>query len=77
MVCSITKLTSNIEYVMIEYLLSIYRPVLSKVKEKSVISVPGWVTMVTPVIGETPISQMSQVISLPLQLRPNKKNSCV
>ena len=75
MVCSIIKLTSNIEYV--EYLLSIYRPVLSKVKEKSVISVPGWVTLVTPVIEETPISQMSQVISLPLQLRPNKKTTCV
>ena len=38
-----------------------FRPVLSKVKEKSVISLPGWVTMEIPVIEETPISQMSQV----------------
>ena len=38
-----------------------FRPVLSKVKDKSVISLPGWVAMAIPVIEETPISQMSQV----------------
>ncbi|XP_060601192.1 telomere-associated protein RIF1-like isoform X2 [Ruditapes philippinarum] len=36
------------------------KPVLSKVKAKSMIQLPNWVATISPVIDETPISQMTQ-----------------
>ena len=37
-----------------------FRPILSKVKAKSMIQLPNWVATISPVIEETPVSQMSQ-----------------
>ena len=37
------------------------RPVLSKVKVKTQLSLPGWINVDVAVIDETPVSQMSQV----------------
>ncbi|KAK3108131.1 hypothetical protein FSP39_001720 [Pinctada imbricata] len=39
------------------------KPVLLKVKDKTSISLPGWVSTDIPVIEETPVSQMSQAES--------------
>ena len=37
------------------------RPVLTKVKEKSTIPLPGWISVPVSVVEETPVSQLSQV----------------
>lgn len=39
------------------------RPVLSKVREKSSVLLPGWVSVPVTVVEETPVSQMSQADS--------------
>ncbi len=39
---------------------SIFRPVLAKVKEKSVLVLPGWKSTELEIGEDTPVSQMSQ-----------------
>lgn len=43
------------------YLYYLNRPVLGKVREKSSVLLPGWVSVPVTVVEETPVSQMSQV----------------
>lgn len=53
---------SNVVFYCINfYLHPLNRPVLSKVREKSSVLLPGWVSVPVTVVEETPVSQMSQV----------------